>query len=940
MYAPDNFNTAPSFKRYFCPSEKDLIMQKLWVHFRAGFISQDSGLFQINARLRTLPVLLTLFLCFVFFLQLNAQHGTGLLVRMQDGLSPDILLQRWERSSQQSAITEKKVSRSLNIWLLERTGETAESADLLQWLRQQPEVHTAQFNHTLTERNNTPNDPLFMQQWQLQNTGQNGGSVGADLGALPAWDITTGGLTPAGDTIVVAVIDGGLATAHPDIAPNLWYNWADIPGDYIDNDNNGFTDDRMGWNVWTQNDHIQGNSTAHGTPVSAIIGAKGNNNTGVAGINWHIKIMFVAGGGTEAAILEAYDYIWQARQRYNSSHGQEGAFVVAVNCSWGTNYGLPEDAPLWCAAFDTLGQAGILSIASTANIPVDVDVAGDLPTTCSSDFMVAVTSLGYTNQKAANAAWGAQHVDLGAYGQDVYTAAANNAYGTFSGTSFAAPQVSGAVGLLYAAPCPNLISLTKSDPGAAALWVKNLILESVAPNADLNGTTVSGGGLHLYQMLQQYENQCAACPAPFNLQSLAMGDDAALLSWTGIADFDTVRMRWRSSGSTDWSVVENVQSPFLLENLSACASYEFATSAYCLSAETWSAWSEAVTFITDGCCNAPVSVQLNEIGATDCTISWQQVLAGNSYQLRLRAAGTLVWEHWETTSATAQITGLLPCTSYELQILTVCDTGSTMYSAPVFFQTAGCGSCLDANYCAAAAGQSTYEWIENVSVDNWSHYSGTAGAGYQNFTGMSDTFLQMAPQTTVPVHITPGFAGLPFKEFFRIYIDYNMDGDFSDTGELAFDPGYAHDGSISGFITTPDFNAQGLTRMRVMMKFKNLTNTMPLSCESFDYGQVEDYCIELLGESTPYTLTTRQPMELKIYPQPVHHYVRVAFPEDTCGEWIWSVNDMNGRIIQSGTHWLGRFHDITMNTSNWLPGLYVVTARQEEYVFRGKIMKM
>lgn len=940
MYAPDNFNTAPSFKWYFCHLENDSIMQRLGVFMCAGFIRKDLGSSQINARLRTLPMFLTLFLFFVFFLQLNAQHGSSLLVRMQDGLSPVLLLQRWERSLQQSAVTEKKISRSLNIWLLERTSDTSESTALLQWLRQQPEVHTAQFNHILTERDNTPDDPFFTEQWQLLNSGQTGGSTGADLGAVPAWDITTGGLTPAGDTIVVAVIDGGLASAHPDLAPNLWYNWSEIPGDNIDNDNNGFTDDRRGWNVWTQNDNIQGNSTAHGTPVSAIIGAKGNNNTGVAGINWHIKIMFVAAGGTEATILEAYDYIWQARQRYNTTNGQEGAFVVAVNCSWGANYGLPEDAPLWCAAFDTMGQAGILSIASTANIPIDVDVSGDLPTTCPSDYMVAVTSLGHTNQKAMNAAWGAQHVDLGAYGQDVYTAAANNAYGTFSGTSFAAPQVSGAVGLLYAAPCPNLVSLSKSDPAAAALWVKNLILESAAPNADLNGATVSGGGLQLYQMLQQYGNQCAACPAPFNLQSLAMGADAALLSWTGIADFQAVRIRWRSSGSTDWSVVENVQSPFLLENLHTCNSYEFAASAYCLSVETWSDWSDTVTFITDGCCNAPASVQLNQISATGCTVGWPQVLAGNSYQLRIRAVGAPAWELWATSSDTYSITGLLPCTGYELQIQTVCDTGSTNFGAPVFFQTTGCGSCLDASYCVAAAGQSTYEWIDSVSVGDWGHHSGAAGAGYQNFTGTSDTFLQIAPQTTVSVQITPGFAGLQFKEFFRIYIDYNMDGDFSDSAELVFDPGYAHDGPISGYITTPGFSSQGLTRMRVMMKFKNLTNTMPLSCESFDYGQVEDYCIELLGESTPYTLTTRQPMELKIYPQPVQNFVRVVFPEDICNEWIWFVHDMNGRLIQSGTQLLGRFKDITMNTSNWLPGLYVVTARQEEYVFRGKIMKM
>ncbi len=915
-------------------------MQQRSVLFSVENFFQDLGLCQINARLRTLPVFLTLFLFFVFILQLKAQHGYGLLVRMQDGMSPITLLDRYERSLHQSVTIEKKVSKSLNIWLLETNSEEGGDMELLQWLRHQPEVRTAQFNHIVADRDNTPNDPLFTQQWQLLNTGQNGGTAGADFGATAAWDITTGGLSPAGDTIVVAVIDGGIAATHPDIAPNLWYNWSEIPNDGIDNDNNGFTDDRRGWNVWTQNDNIQGNTTTHGTPVSAIIGAKGDNNTGVAGINWHIKLMFVAGGGTEAAILEAYDYVWQARQLYNSTQGQQGAFVVAVNCSWGANYGQPQDAPLWCAAFDSLGHAGILSIASTANIPVDVDVSGDLPTTCPSDFMVAVTSLGSANEKAANAAWGPQHVDVGAYGQDVYTAAANNGYGNFSGTSFAAPQVSGAVALLYAAPCPNLISLAKSDPAAAAIWAKNLILESVAPIPDLEGLTVSGGGLHLYQMLQQYQDQCTPCPAPFNLQSLMITANSAQLSWTNIADFQSIQLRWRASGDINWSVAENAQSPFLLNNLTPCTSYEFELSAYCASTAVWSDWSQPFLFNTDGCCTPPVFVQINQLGATYCSVNWQQVLAAEGYRLRFRATGASNWEQWDTSSEFFQMENLLPCTAYELQIQTVCDTGSTSFGPPFFFETSGCGSCLDANYCAAQGGQSTYEWIDSVSMGDWTHQSGIAGAGYQNFTGISDDILQIAPQSIFPVTISPGFAGLPFKEFFRVYIDYNMDGDFEDADELAFDPGFAHNGPVSGQITAPDFTSQGLTRMRVMMKYKNLTNTVPLACESFEYGQVEDYCVELLGEPLPYTLTTRQPMELRIYPQPVQEYVRLAFPEDICGEWAWYVSNTNGRIVQSGTEQLGRFKNITINTKDWLPGMYVVTAKQEQYVFKGKILKI
>lgn len=940
MYGTFNFNTIPSLERYFCCCETKLLMQIFGVHFYAGSEFYTLGSCQIKEMLKTLPGRLILFLFFVGFFPLNAQRTDGLLIRMNDNQSPETVISRWERSAQPVAIIEKKISKSLNIWLLKPVAVRDGTAELLQWLRAQPEVRTAQFNHILAERNILPDDPLFPLQWQLQNTGQSGGTAGADAGAPAAWDITTGGLTPAGDTIVVAVIDGGVAAAHPDIAQNMWRNRGEIPGDGIDNDSNGYVDDFKGWNVWTQNDQIQGSSTSHGTPVSGIIGAKGNNNTGVTGINWNVKIMFVAGGGTEGAILEAYDYIHESRQRYNQTYGQQGAFVVAVNCSWGTDYGNPDDAPLWCEAFDEMGQAGILSVASTANIPVDVDEAGDLPTTCPSDYLITVTNLDHNNEKAANAAWGAQNIDLGAYGKNVFTVAAGNTYDVFSGTSFAAPQVSGAVGLLYASPCPNLIALAKSNPAAAALWAKSLMMESVAPAAALEGITVSGGALQLHQLLQTYENQCAACPAPFNLYASVLNEHAARLSWIGIAGFQTIKLRWRLQGSGTWTEVEDVQSPYLLDGLDACSSYEFALAAYCNAAAAWSDWSVPFVFVSEGCCTPPDPVVIGQITATGCVVSWENILAGNSYRLRLREMNTSGWEEWETVDTIFTLSDLLPCTAYELQMQTACDTGTTAYGASVFFQTQGCGSCLDANYCPSASGQSMYEWIENVSIGSWTHDSGSAGSGYQNFTGNLEQVLQIYPQNLLPVTITPAFAGLPYKEFFRIFIDYNMDGVFNLAEELAFDPGFAHDGVMEGQIIAPAFTAQGLTRMRVMMKYKSLTNTLPLPCESYDYGQVEDYCVELMSEVTPSSVTPRTPMELHIYPQPVHDFVRLSFPEHTSGEWNWTVSDLGGRVVLSGTEELSRFQDIMIPAGNWLPGMYVITARQGQFLFRGKVVKI
>ena len=263
---------------------------------------------------------------------------------------------------------------------------------------------------------------------------------------------------------------------------------------------------------------------------------------------------------------------------------------VAVNCSWGINYGQPSEAPLWCEAFDQLGAVGIVSIAATANLPINVDELGDLPTACPSNFLIGVTSLNSSDQKVDNAAWGLHTVDLGAYGQEVYTADAGSGYGYFSGTSFAAPQVTGALGLLYAAPCPNLIALAKTDPAAAAYWAKSLILESVSPNASLDGKTLSNGRLNVFRCLKNYENLCSTCPAPFALKTEFQTDTSVWLLWSKSSVTIHQNLRWRRVGLGTWNNVSTTTDTFLMTGLSICTAYEFELQSICEGGQL-SAWS-------------------------------------------------------------------------------------------------------------------------------------------------------------------------------------------------------------------------------------------------------------------------------------------------------------------------------------------------------------
>ncbi|MBL7897019.1 MAG: S8 family serine peptidase, partial [Crocinitomicaceae bacterium] len=500
----------------------------------------------------------------------------------------------------------KEISKPVNIWLLTFDENEISHDEMIAALYTNEHVMVAQNNHRITMRSTTPNDPSFGTQWQHIDGSDN--DIDSDL----AWDITTGGTTPNGDEIVVCVIeDQGANWAHTDLVANHWVNIYEIPNNSIDDDGNGYVDDYDGWNTTANSDNV--GTGGHGTNVSGMIGAKGNNSLAVSGINWNVKIMQIDMSSTlsEANVIAAYTYPLTMRQLYNSSGGTEGAFVVATNASWGIDNANPASYPLWCGFYNTLGQAGILNCGATANNPVDVDVVGDMPTACSSPYMISVTASN-SSDALTFAAWGQTTIDLAAPGVNIVTTNGSSGISTTSGTSFASPLTAGVIALMYSAPCTSLADLALSDPQAAADIVRTALLDGTDPVTNLTTQCVTGGRLNAYNSLQLIITGCApSCDVAgtalqINANCNAICDGSAVITATG------------GSGTYSYDIGAGVQASNTFTGL--CAGNYTVT-------------------ISDGSCSSTVDISITDPTVLTGSTIVTDASAGNNGAIDLTPSG-------------------------------------------------------------------------------------------------------------------------------------------------------------------------------------------------------------------------------------------------------------------------------------------------------------
>jgi len=820
-----------------------------------------------------------LMICIGFFLfgAVKAQRveGSVLLRFKENGKIEDFLQQEYLNKIKLFGFRPVQIlSDQLHIWEFAFDESQIPFDEIAYVMSSDTHVVAFQENRKLNARNTIPNDPLFPDQWQFANNGSNGGIVDADIDLDDAWDISTGGVTPSGDTIVICVIDDGIDLNHADLAPNLWVNRNEIPFNFVDDDANGYIDDYLGWNSYLGNDQITGgiNAGFHGSSVAGLIGARGNNSVGVSGVNWHVKMMVVVGGGTEAQAIAAYNYPLKMRKKYNQTQGAAGAFVVATSSSWGTNSAFASSAPLWCAIYDSLGLAGVINVAATANANIDVELQGDLPTHCPSPYLITVTNSDRRDQKVNQAAFGSVSIDLSAPGEQAFTTAKPNSYVAFNGTSAACPLVAGSVGLIYSSPCISFSDLYRLYPDSAALKVKSFLLESVDTLPSLQGITVSGGRLNVYKtMLRTVDSTCrlVACPAPSFPFSEQLSNNEVILRWGSPSGFlPLIRLRWRQmQGNWIDTIVQD--SFYHLRNLQTCETYQWQIGRICDT--TNSLFSPVFTFTTGGCCLLPNQINNTRLMSDIAEFQWQYDSLSLGYEIVYSAEGSNLWTSIFSPNANVLFTNLDSCERYEFFIRSFCAADSSATDTLTFLSR-GCGSCRDLNYCSSYGNDASYEWISEVNLANFNN-SSNSNQGYANFTPLAPIVNRAVKYpfsfrlSTVP-NPAPNWR-------WKAWIDYNQDGIFQDSSECFYNSMSAGSNfNPSDSLTIPSDAVLGNTRLRVSMRWGN--SGLHESCSTFGFGEVEDYCILIEDAASAVSYNARP--ELQLFPNPTQRICNYTIP--------------------------------------------------------------
>jgi subtilisin family serine protease len=587
---------------------------------------------------------------------------------------------------------------------------------VLSALRADVGVQYAEVNSKIAAQT-VPNDTYFSNQWGLNQTNN------VDIDGPEAWSISTG--NPA---TTVAVTDTGIDYTNPDLYLNVWLNQGEIPptiksnlvetdgdgiidfhdlnsldangnpvlnssgvkvnawathdynnngyidaGDLLadpnwmnglDNDGDGFKNDIIGWNFVANNNNPL-DDNAHGTEVSGIVGATSNNSIGVAGVDWNahilpVKILDSTGSGLTSNAINGVNYA--------AAHGAR-----VINASWG---GAPYTSSL-ATAISSAGSSGSVFVAAAGNNAASNDTTPFYPASYREPNEISVAAVTSTGTLASFSDYGATTVDLGAPGQTIETTIPGG-YGASSGTSEAAPFVSGVAALLAGL-----------HPTYTASQVVQVVDGNTKPLSSLSGKTISGGMVDAYNVLNA-PTLSGTPTAPANLVASAASSSSSKLTWSSSTGASSYLVDRSPNGSSSWTQVGTTNSSttsFTDTGQSPSTTYFYEVLAS--NSVGNSPPSNVSSDTTNGASApaAPTGLKATAPAYNKVSLSWTASTGATSYVIQRSTNGTTWSQIGTATSASYTDPTVVASTTYYYRGDAVNSAGSSAFSSSVSVTT-------------------------------------------------------------------------------------------------------------------------------------------------------------------------------------------------------------------------------------------------------------
>lgn len=800
-------------------------------------------------------------------------------------------------------------------------------------------------------------DPLYPQQFQMHNTGQTiDGYVGVndiDIDGPEAWAVTMGS-----PSVIVAMIDDGVEN-HEDM-----------------NDSGGATRVIGGYTPYNGGNGAPNADGAHGQSCAGIVGAS-HNSLGVRGaapLSKFLTVNIFAGSETPTDIANGIN--WAV---------SNGAWVLSN--SWGytsctASYSVLTNA-INAAASGGRGGLGCVVVFASGN---GYKNCVDYPANLASVIAVgAVTNQGvrssYSNYGSAldivapsNGAAGVRTTDrMGAPGYN-----SGNYTNTFGGTSAACPAVAGAAALTLAA-----------NPALSGPTVKS-ILENTADDMGPAGDDLeyANGRVNAHQAVLcalAGGEGCTPPPPPpaycasqgnnWSYEWIAQVTVGSMTNSSGAAgytDFTGITVNANQGSSYNVSITPGFSSSTYNEYYKIWVDFNQDLDFEDAGEEVFSAGPSTTTvngsitipgsaptgstrmrvtmkyaaaptspceFFSYGevedytinisggtpTCNTPGGLTSSNITSTGATVSWGAVSGAVSYDLRYRPAGGSYTQVNGISGTSYNLSGLSPSTTYQWGVRTNCSSLTSDWSADASFTTQAPPS----SYCSAGGTNATEEWIDLVQIGGINNPTGSNG-GYADFTGLVGNVVR---GTNVTIYFSKG-SPFSYYGYWRVYVDWNQDGDFTDSGEQEVSIRSKLNSTISRTISVPSTAALGTTRMRVMMKY----GAYPTSCETYTWGETEDYTLNVSAAAgngpVESFVSAGGESQVSIMPNPA---ADVAFVQADVQGPVRRIflADLNGRSVRQLDPVAGRQE---ISVASLPEGVYLVVVQTETEVITTRLV--